>query len=326
MKTGFKIALAVSGMLALFSLGMSVFQVRDLLARVNDDAAVEGNPRHYALYIPEQRDSFSAEIRSGAAAAAAEFGISLSVHPLDAEGTSLSVAGYIGADGLVACPDSDSPVIAGELERLRKEGVLVVLAGHNLKAEQPWPFVGTNSFDFGKKAGSLILSAGQSDHSVAVVYSEKSPALFAERELVEMGLTNALRSRLAEPVFSHKTDLNPRSAERTVYELVRSRLPLTAVVFTDPADTIAGTQAIIDLGLLAQVQIIGCGETDSIRDYIDKRIISGSLVVNTEKIGYEAVRALFELDAVGYTSNSVDIGIRVLSGQQSRDRMNQRGD
>lgn len=325
-KTGFRIALAVSGVMALFSLGMSVFQVRDLLSRVKDDASAAGNTRHYALYIPERREYFSAEIRSGAAEAAAAFGVSLSVHPLDSEGTALSVAGYIGADGIVVCPDSDSPSIAAKLERLRTEGVSVVLAGHSLKTEQPWPFVGTNSFDLGKKAASLLLAEGKSGHSVAVVYSEKSPALYAERELVEMGITSVLRSRLAEPVFSQKTDLNPRSAERTIYELVRSRSPLTVVVFTDPADTVAGTQAIIDLGLIGQVQIIGYGENDSIKNYIDKRIITGSLVVNTERIGYESIRALYELDTVGYTSNSVDIGIRILSRDRAREGFSEGAD
>jgi ribose transport system substrate-binding protein len=101
---------------------------------------------------------------------------------------------------------------------------------------------------------------------------------------------------------------------------------LTVVVFTDPADTVAGTQAIIDLGLIGQVQIIGYGENDSIKNYIDKRIITGSLVVNTERIGYESIRALYELDTVGYTSNSVDIGIRILSRDRAREGFSEGAD
>lgn len=309
----YKVALLCSGLIVLLSLGMSLYQVHSLLSQTFEPTSSNGNNVHYALFLPEQRDFFSSELQNGALHAAKDLGVSLSIHSLDAQGDFLALARYVGVNGIIVCPNSDNSLLVQKLEELRKNDISVVLAVHSLKSDLPFPFVGINSFDYGKKVANLILEEIKPSLSIAVLYSDKTKFVFAERELLEMGINSVLGPYLAEPVFSFKTDTNPRSAEMAIYDLFRTRFPISTIIFTDSQDTLAGTQAIIDLGLHGKVTIIGSGDDSVIKNYIDKKIITGSLVINAEQIGYTAVRALYELDTVGYTSNSVDVGIRVLT-------------
>lgn len=316
MKSLIKIGLIISGILAVFSFVMSVSLVNDLLRKVPLDKNAETLKYHFALYLPSNQTYFFAGISNGAMKAARENNAALTVHPIDVEGTELRMASYIGVDGIVVCPNLDDAVTLKKLEKLRDDSIPLVLVNHNIPADQPWPFIGTNNFDFGKKAGALVNQGGVSEIHLAVVYSEKNPAIYAERELVEMGISGVLGSKLGAPISSQKTDMNPRDAEKIVYQLVRSMPRLTTIVFTDSNDTLAGTQALIDLNLVGRVQIIGFGADDQIKEYIQKGIISASLVVNPELIGYQAIKSLIELCNSGYTSTSVDTGIDIMTGEK----------
>jgi ribose transport system substrate-binding protein len=190
-----------------------------------------------------------------------------------------------------------------------------VLVNHNIPADKPWPFVGTNNFDFGKKAAQAITGNAETGINLAVIYSEKNPAMYAEKELVEMGLSGVLGRQMLSAVTSLKTDTNPQSAEQVIYQLVRTMADTTTVIFTDSEDTLAGTQVIVDLNLVGKIRIVGFGNSPEILEYIRKGIISATIVVDPEQIGYQAIMALVELKEVGYTSNSVDIGIMVIQGE-----------
>lgn len=306
----------VAGALALTSFLISASLVRKLFREGPITPVMANMQYHFALYLGQSRSSFNADIVTGARRAAAESNASISIHTLDTQGIELNMASYIGVDGIVVSPNLDDNVTRQKLEKLRELKTPLVLVNHNVPSELPWPFIGTNNFDFGKKAGSLIRPDADSARKlrIAVVYSEKSPALYAERELVEMGINSVLSSRLLSPILGEHTDLNPRDAEKIVYQLVRMEPLLTTIIFTDSNDTLAGTQALIDLNMVGRVQIIGFGSVPGIREYIKKGIISGSLAVNPELIGYQAVKSLVELRSTGYTSTSVDIGIDVITG------------
>jgi ribose transport system substrate-binding protein len=68
--------------------------------------------------------------------------------------------------------------------------------------------------------------------------------------------------------------------------------------------------------LVGQIQIIGFGDDPGVIEILRKRIISASVVINPERIGYEAVRSLAALRTTGYTSASIDTGIDIITGGQ----------
>lgn len=308
-----KLVLLLSGALALFSFGMSALLVQDLLRKVPTHETQQKLEHHFSLYVPDNRNPYYSELVAGARKGAAECHAALSVHQISFVGQDLRMACWSGVDGVIVCPDLDDTIVSRNLEKLRADKIPVVLANHNIPADQPWPFVGTNNFDFGKKAGLVVRPPVSGGVRLAVVYSDKSPAIYAERELVEMGISSALGNRMASAIASLKTDTNPRAAEETVYQLVRSRPDITAILFTDSTDTLAGTQTLIDLNLVGRIQIIGCGSDPEILSYIKKGIISASIVISPELVGYRAVLSLAELCGAGYTSNSVDTGIDMIT-------------
>jgi ribose transport system substrate-binding protein len=309
--------LFLSGALALFSFGMSASLVRDLLRKVPSHETQQTLDHHYSLYVPDNRTSYFSELVAGARKGAAECHAALSVHQISFVGKDLRMASWSGVDGVIVCPDLDDAIVSKNLEKLRADKIPVVLANHNIPADQPWPFVGTNNFDFGKKAGALAKSGTSGGVRLAIVYSDKSPAIYAERELVEMGISSALGDRMTTAIASLKTDANPRAAEETVYQLVRSRPDITTILFTDSNDTLAGTQTLIDFNLVGRIQIIGFGSDPEIISFIKKGIISSSIVTSPELVGYRAVLSLAELCGAGYTSNSVDTGIDVLTQENA---------
>jgi len=68
------------------------------------------------------------------------------------------------------------------------------------------------------------------------------------------------------------------------------------------------------VNLVGQVRIIGVGAEPEVIDSLRKGIISASVVMNPEKIGYEAVHSLAALRTIGYTSASIDTGIEIITG------------
>ena len=281
---------------------------------------------HFSLYIPDNRNSFFEGIIRGAEQAAAELGSAVSVRSIDPFKNELQNAAFTGVDGVIVCPYLDDVLARRQLEKLKTRQIPVVLINHNLPSEQPWPFIGINNFDMGRRIGNILLNSPQKI-GLAVVYSDKAPGIYAERELVEMGIFTSLGDRLSGPIMSFRTNLNPLDAEALLATIFRSpgirtvdsdsgdeeRTFINTIVFTDPMDTTAAAQTLVDLNLVGQIRIIGFGADSGVIENLRKGIINASVVINSERIGYEAIHSLAALRTTGYTSASIDIGIDIIT-------------
>ena len=279
---------------------------------------------HFSLYIPDNRNSFFEGILRGAELAAAELDSAVSVHSIDPAKNELEFAAFTGVDGVIVCPYLDDALARRQLEKLRESEIPSVLINHNLPSDQPWPFIGINTFDMGRRIGHILSEDSSEKIRLAVVYSNKAPGIYAERELVEMGISASLGEGLSGPIMSFRTNLNPLDAEALLATIFRtpgirtgsdtSEPAINTIVFTDPEDTIAAVQTLVDMNLVGRIQIIGFGADPGVQESLRKRIISASVVIDSERIGYEAVRSLAALRTTGYTSASIDTGIDIITG------------
>ncbi len=311
MKTLVRVGIVLFALLSALALSMSLTLVRRLYVRGSEPAG-PGPKYHFSLYLPDNRDSFFLRIIEGAERAAEESGAVLSFHSIDPDKNDLAMASYTGVDGVVVCPYIDDRLARSRLEKLTAKKIPVVLINHNVPNDQPWPYIGTNNFDIGRRMGAIVSRIAPDPLRLAVVYSDKAPGILGEKELVEMGITAVLDGSLAAPIAGLRTGRNPLDAEELIYRLFRTDTRINTIVFTDSADTIAAAQALIDMNLVGRVQLIGFGNEPAILEYIRKGILAGSVAVNPERIGYEAVKSLTELRATGYTSTSVDTGVEIV--------------
>ncbi|MDR1353004.1 MAG: substrate-binding domain-containing protein [Treponema sp.] len=297
---------------SLLSLGTflgSLYLVRNLYIQSAPETAAAIN-YHFSLYLPDNRNSFFTGIIEGAEQAASEMNAAISIHSIDPVKNELEMASYTGVDGVIVCPYLEDALARRQLDKLGQ--IPVVIINHNIPNDQPWPFIGTNNFDVGRRIGMLSGNAGDAPIRLAMVYSDKSPGIYGERELVEMGIAAALGRRLAAPITGFRTNLSPLDAEELLYRLFRSNPEINTIVFTDSSDTIAAAQTLVDMNLVGRVQVIGFGADLVIEENIRKGVIASSIVINPERIGYEAVQSLAALRRTGYTAASVDTGIKII--------------
>lgn len=314
MKYAAKAATLLFGALFTLSLGISLYTILSMSQLSLRTAEGTGVPvRHYGVYLPVNSYTFFQDVVTGAKLAGTELSCGLSFHPIGDGTLDLSMARYSGIDGAIVFPAIPDDQARRLLTDLNTSGVPVVLIEHTIANDSPWPFVGTNNFDLGKKIGEVIAKIGTDPLHVAIVYSDKSPGIYAERELVEMGILASLGDRLGRSLSVRKTDLNPLDAEDLTSQILRNEPSINTIVFTDTNDTLSATQVLIDMNLVGQVQIIGFGADRPILDYIEKGVLAGSIAVNPKEIGYRAVQLLYELEQEGISESFVDTGVQVIT-------------
>jgi ribose transport system substrate-binding protein len=313
MRIFLRIGIACFGSLSLAAFLVSLFMARSLYLETPGDTATPLN-YHFSLYLPDTRNSFFTGIIQGAERAAGELNAAISVHSIDQVKNELEMASYTGVDGVIVCPYLEDSLARRQLDKLADRQIPVVIINHNIPNDQPSPFIGTNNFDVGRRIGAISLTINEGPVKLAMVYSDKAPGIYGERELVEMGIIATLGDRLEAPIMGLRTGLNPLDAEELLYRLFRTEPDINTIIFTDPNDTIAAAQTLIDLNLVGRVSIIGFGDDPAIQENIRKGIIACSIVMNPERIGYEAVRSLAALRLTGYTPTNIDTGIRIIDG------------
>ena len=279
--------------------------------KFEDDGKKEKRTFHYAFFLPESDFSFFTEIKSGALKAAETMDCAISFHPVDTE--SLKSAPFIGVDGIGIYPTEKSEEMTDYLLQMAEAGIPVIQIENEVLRDESTFYIGTNNFETGKAIGKLAAGVEFKELYIAVIYSEKNPGLLADRNLVEMGIRSQLGGRTVH-LQNEKTSLNPLDAERVIYRLMNQQKQLDIVVLTDPSDTLVSTQAIIDMNRVGNVYVVGFGDDRRIIDYIEKDIIIGTIFRNPERIGFNAVMTLTELNTKGYTSAYVDTGINTIPG------------
>jgi len=269
---------------------------------------------HYAFFLPAEDHSFFTRLKEGALDAAASMDCAITFHPIDSDSLSFEMAGFSGFDGLGLYLYEKDEKKLQSLSEILDEGIPIVQIENEVIQGSDSIFIGTNNFDVGKGIGQLALNTNLNKLNMALIYSKKNPGVMSDRNLVEMGIKSVLGGKLSG-LRTEETSLNPLDAGILAYDILKKTPPIDIIVLTDPNDTLVTVQAVIDMNLVGTVQIIGFGEHETIKAYIEKGVILGSIVRNPYRIGFSTVMALREISLNGYTSVYVDTGITILSRQ-----------
>ncbi len=276
-----------------------------------DSIPIDERKFHYAFFLPAEDHFFFSKVRDGAIDAASSLDCAITFHPIDSDPLSFEMAHFSGFDGFGLYLYEEEEDKLQYLSMILQNNIPVVQIENEVIQGAESFFIGTNNFDVGKGIGQLIQTIESDNINVALVYSKKNPGVLSDRNLVEMGLKSVLGDRLSE-LKTEETSLNPLDAGIFAYNLLKIQPSIDIIVLTDPNDTLVTVQTIIDMNLVGMVQIIGFGENETIKAYIEKDVILGSIVRNPYMIGYSTVVALKELSTTGYTSVYVDTGITIL--------------
>ncbi len=272
---------------------------------------------HYAFFLPASDYSFFRKLKDGALSASDSMDCSISFHSIDSDPFSFNMASLTGVDGIGIYPYKKDEQTLDNFTKIESAGIPIIQIENEIIRNESTFFIGTNNFESGKAIGQLALKTGKDLLNIALIYSEKNPGLISDRNLVEMGLLSTLGEKVNN-LKTEKTNLNPLDAERLTYELIRQFPAIDIIVLTDPNDTLVTVQAIIDLNLVGEIQVIGFGEDEIIQEYINKNLVLGTIVRNPFRIGFSAVMALQEINENGYTSAYVDTGINIIPGKDLR--------
>ena len=312
MKRWIIFGLSAFGLFSLASLSISMYLMvhLDSLGSTGSDAPP---PKYlFAFYLPPTSSRYFQDIRNGAEIAAKERHVVLLFHSIDPKDNEIQQAAVSDFNGYIFCPYNEDPVFISQLNRLQNHKNPSVIINHTIRTDRPLPFIGPNNYDVGRKMAQIVKQTEQSIRHIAIVYSQKNPGIFADRELIELGIKNVLQEPDLFLLERFETSLNPLDAEALIYRIIKMYPEIRYVIFTDANDTVAAAQALIDMNEVGRVQLVGFGNDQSIRDYIRKGVIAASVVINPEKIGYQAVTSLFELVDTGFTSSTVDTGVEIL--------------
>ncbi len=277
------------------------------------DGEQDRSPEYsYAFFLPALDYPFFDSLKKGALDGAEDLNCLITFYQIDTEPLSLKMAPYSGTDGVALYATAENELLSEGVDRILQSDIPLLYLEHKLSHSASF-FIGTNSYEVGKKIGELVRSRERVSRTCAFIFSDKSPGLLADRSLVEMGFRQIMADRIPEHLIFEITDRNPLDAESLVYRLLRENPELDTLVFTDPNDTLAAVQVLVDQNLVGKVDIVGFGDEPAVVDYISKGVIRGTVVRDPYHIGYQAVELLKGISEKGNASAYVDIGTRLIS-------------
>jgi len=290
--------------------------IEDPFLPSDDNSAIPGKSFQYSFFLPASDNSFFQSVRDGALQAARELDCAVIFHSLSPDNLSFEMASYSGTNGVAVFSYQKNQATVANLEKILKKGIPIVQIEDEVVSSPNTVLIGTSSYDSGKSIAKIAMIAEKPKLNLGLIYSEKNPALRADASLVEIGIKSVMGERL-DTLYTEQTTFNPIDAEGVIHELLQRVPAVDIIALTDSNDTLVAIQAIIDLNLVGQVQIIGFGDERTIQDYVDKGVVLGTIVRNPTEIGYRAVAALKEMNTTGNTSAYVNTGINIITDKSA---------
>lgn len=261
---------------------------------------------HFAMICENMDDPFWLSVKKGVERASEEFDVAVEFNwpgdlSADEQYKCLDMAIVSNVDGIVTYV-WDEEGTGRLIDKGVDKGIPVVTIRTDSKNSRRAAFVAVNSYSAGSEMGRMLIAATGGKGEAVVVVSNEGTGGTVIQNLMISGITDALKNtpglKLETVQYNHANFL---SLEDTVQDLLINQPELDAIISTNEKDTTLVAQRLIDLNKV-YCSIIGYGDTPEILRYIDNGVIFGTVSANHEQMGYDAIKALVDLNEGGRTS------------------------
>jgi ribose transport system substrate-binding protein len=286
---------------------------------LRNESAIAASRYELALIVPDSDDSFFTGLIAGvedsvpAAEAAVEiFRYSPSTSE-DAE-RYFEIALLSRVDGIIMYAQRNDPT-EYRFERAKQANIIFIPVGTDQPSGGLPYFIGSGSILQGFEGGRLICSSLGSAARIGVILAaggEGDPM----NEPLYRGIASAIKAFPGAQVSALiRGEPGLLSGEESTAEMLHSDPAINAIFCTSSSDTIGAAQVIVDQNKVGKILIVGADETPEIVRYIDKGVVSASIVRDSRKIGHEAVQTYVDLKAGRKVPAIIEAGFQIRSAE-----------
>jgi len=303
-----------------------ILLILDILAGVmlysignKDIKPIFSKPKYRFYFIAQNTvDPFWMEVVRGAEAAAGDLNVAIEFcaprfSDIREELKYIDIATLAKVDGIIthAFNTEDFTKL---IDRAYYKGIPVITLENDNNKSKRYAFVGTNSFEIGKKAALLLIKATGGRAKVAVISNSDSNGDSIENNLKMNGFLSTIKDFPEMKVVKYYTSkMGILSAEEITQKIIDSNEGINAIFTISSADTLGAAQLIVDRNMVGKITLVGYGISEEITRYIEKEIIYGTVASDPYNMGYESIKALVEIKEGKNIPTFIDSEIRVIT-------------
>ncbi len=274
---------------------------------------------HLVLVIPDDDDSFFSGLAEGVRSGAQETDSAVQVFryaassPADSE-RFFEIALGAGVDGLIMYSPRGEPVLRRAEAALRR-GVVFVPVGTDVPEGEPPGFIGSASLLQGFEGGRRICAALGASARIGVILPAGGAGPEEEEPLFR-GVSASIQAFPGARV-SALTRARPGTlaGEEAASAMLGADPSINAIFCANSRDTMGVAQVIVDLNRVGSILVVGADETPEILRYIEKGVVTASIVRDSKWIGREAVLAFARIKDGGAPAGPVEAGFYVRTAE-----------
>lgn len=207
------------------------------------------------------------------------------------------------------------------INKAEENKVPVVILDEDLPNSKRSAYVGTNGFETGSKAGTVVVKALNGKAKVAIILE----SLHDGGNVKLDGFNNATKSYKGIKVETVKSsNQGILGATDVTQDILNNHPDVNAIVCTSSKDTIGVTQLVVDVNKVGDITIIGYDSTPEILSYIQKGVIYGTIVPGAYKIGNDSIKAMVTLKDNGRVSAYINTDSILITKGNLKDYINKK--
>lgn len=279
-------------------------------------------PKYHFYFIAQNSvDPFWMEMINGAEAAARDLNVVIEFcaprfSDIREELKYIDIATLSKVDGIIthAFNTEDFTKL---IDKAYYKGIPVITLENDNNKSKRYAFVGTNSFEIGKKAALLLIKATGGRARVAVISNGDSEGDSIENNLKMNGFLSTIKDYPEMKIIRYYTSkMGILSAEEITQKIIDSNEGINAIFTVSSADTLGAAQLIVDRNMVGKITLVGYGASEEITRYIEKEIIYGTVASDPYKMGYESVKALVDIKQGNNIPTFINAELRVITKEE----------
>lgn len=225
-------------------------------------------------------------------------GLILSEYSPDENSTissTLKIALYAQVDGIILFPSqSSNSDLLDLIAEARKTGTKFVIIDTAVPDYYYDVFIGIDNTEAGEQLADYLLEHVTDGEQVLVLEPEASDAVKARKEAFYSVITDASPDVTLSPLVLKDQDTNEERLS-SIQAAVENQEGLHWIVSFDPSCTNQAAETLLRLNLASEISLIGFGESETMKEYVNKDAVDALLVQDNYSMGMVAVEKLADL-------------------------------